>query len=142
MILHSSQYSKIKYFPQLGLIKHVWFSASKNMLEDDFVAEMKVMAKIIDHYKPRYMIVDHRNFFFVVVPSLHQWLDETIHRRLFENKCEKLAFLVSPDLLTRLSVSLVNEEQYSRLLEVRFFENYDELCEWLDVDKHVLELTE
>ncbi len=142
MVLHSSQYSKIKYFPQLGLINYVWFATSKEIKEEDFVEEMEVFAKIIDQYKPRYVIVDQSNFFFVIVPSLHKWLDETIHRRLFENRCEKLAFLVSPDIMTRLSVSLVNQGQYSMLLDVRFFENYDELCKWLDVDSQVLEQTE
>ena len=101
----STIFSKLEYFDRIELLKHTWSSASKVMTEAEFKREMQCVVSALDMYLPKKMLIDQRQFYFVVLPSLHRWVDKTVHKKLLDIGCKKIACLVPPGILSKLSIS-------------------------------------
>lgn len=103
------------------------------MSDEEFRSEMEKLASVFEQYKPDYVLVDQRKFYYVVVPTMQVWIDQNVNRILVENKCKKLGFIVPPEFLAKLSVSQTLQESYSQNLNVHFFDDYNEAVSWLGI---------
>ena len=131
MVIHDSNFASIELDEAKRLVKHVWKEASRTMSDAQFREEMETLAGVFERYRPEYVLVDQRHFYYVVVPSIQVWVDKNVNRILVENECKKLAFVVPTEMLVKLSVSQTLLEGYSQNLNKRFFDNYDEAIDWL-----------
>ncbi len=133
MVLYDSDFSYIELDKAKNIVKHVWKESSRGISDEQFRREMEKLAAVFEQYMPDYVLVDQRQFYYVVVPSMQVWVDENVNRILVENKCKKIAFVVPPELLAKLSVSQTLQERYSQNLNVHFFDEYDQAVNWLGV---------
>ena len=134
MVLHESKYAKIELDDDLNMVTHTWTYHTTEMTEKDFKDEMTVLANVFKKYRPKRVFVDQRNFFFTILPSLQQWIDINVNKILYDNNCQKVAFVVSPDVLAKLTTDQTFESGYSSQLNVKFFDNIVEAREWIKQD--------
>ncbi len=132
MELHDSRYARIEYIEDLQMIVHLWKIDSVNLTEEDFKNEMQTLAGFFEQYKPKRVFVDQREFYFTVVPGLQRWVDTNVNKILVDNGTEKVAFVVSPDILAKLTVTQTLSENYSQNLNVRFFDDYKDAKQWIE----------
>jgi hypothetical protein len=129
--LHKLQFSEINFYPEYDLIEHKWYPNSSEMSEDEFKKEMLVLADVFKQKKPKRVFVNHADFEFIVVPQVQKWVDEHVNWLLVQAGTQKVAFLVSPDIFTRLSVEQTLSEVRSQNLQTKFFEDYQKAMDWL-----------
>ncbi len=134
MVLHESKYAKIELDDDLSMITHTWTYRTTEMVEKDFKDEMTILADFFKKYRPKRVLVDQRNFFFTILPALQQWIDINVNKILYDNNCQKVAFVVSPDVLAKLTTDQTFESGYSSQLNVKFFDNIVEAREWIKQD--------
>ena len=132
MELHDSRFARIEYIEDLQMVVHIWKIESVNLTEEDFKNEMQTLAFFFKQYKPKRVFVDQREFYFTVVPGLQRWVDTNVNKILVDNGTEKVAFVVSPDILAKLTVTQTLSESYSQNLNVRFFDDYKDAKQWIE----------
>ncbi len=135
MILYRWEYGMADYDQAKELLTHTWFSESKHLDDRLYRQEMTMFQEALLSQRPKYILVDQRNFYHVISINTEDWISDNIHKAMVEIECEKLAFIGPRDNYCRLGVSQALQDKYARQLNVRFFDTEAEAREWLGVEK-------
>jgi len=120
----------IEYNSSTKQVTQTWTKESKSLSEPEFKTEMFELANFFEQYKPEKVLIDMRDFYFVVVPELQTWVNENVNSKLAEINELKTAFIVSSDLFASISVEQTLEDN-TKDINNRFFESKNDAEKWL-----------
>ncbi len=107
------------------------------LTEDQTVEEYKEdilkWASIVEAKCPVNQLVDERNMRFLITPDLQIWINKNIIATAIKHGLRKVAFLVSEELFSQVSIEQAMEENTNSLLKVRYFDKRENALEWLGV---------
>ena len=126
-----SKYQIIEYQEEKDLLIQQWKSETEYMTDEVFMHEMSVLAEYITKYKPSKILVDQRDFFFTVTPTLQEWVNENVNAKISQIG-SFVAFVVSKDLFASVSVEQTLSESHGKSLIIKFFQDKEEALKWLD----------
>ena len=125
-----NEYLTIDYHPDCELLKLVWKSTSADIKsEEEFKWLLGQVAEIYETFKPSYVLYDQRKFFFPLTPELQNWINENLVAILKRIGVKKMAFVLSHDLFSRISVEQTLEE--AGKLNIKYFEDIDAAQKWV-----------
>ncbi|OJJ17725.1 hypothetical protein BKI52_28085 [marine bacterium AO1-C] len=108
-----------------------WSDESEMMVDQDFKDEMEAELKYVEAYKVTKYLIDTLKFGFVINPALQAWTDKHINKKLDELGLQKLAYIVSQDFISQLSIKQTMNESEKQNYETRFFTSLEEAEAWL-----------
>ena len=131
VVVYRWEYAMADYDQAQKLLTHTWFSESENLDDRLYRQEMMMFQEAILSYRPKYILVDQRDFNHVISINTEQWISDNIHKTMIEIECQKLAFIVPENKYCRLGISQALQDKYAKQLNVRFFDTRQEAIEWL-----------
>lgn len=130
MEVYNTKYVHLAFFAEQELIEMTWLPATEEMTEEEFKQENINYISIILKLSPKNMYSDTTNLLFAIRPELQEW-SQTIIVSLIEKGLNKVAILISKDLIVQLGVEQAMEEKEASKLNTRYFDNKEEAKEWL-----------
>ena len=121
----------IEYEAKENLVIQTWTEQSKEINDDGFKKEMLELAKFFKQHQPKSVLIDMRNFYFVVGLELQEWVTKNINSILEAMNKTKTAYVVSPDLFASVSVEQTVEGTAEENFTRKFFDKEEEARKWL-----------
>ncbi|MCS6968048.1 MAG: hypothetical protein RMJ44_05165 [Cytophagales bacterium] len=116
--------------PNSKIMCHEYKAASGQMTEEEYKHELTMLQQHINQYGVKGLFSDTRLFFFIITPDLQQWTNENLLSKI--PTVERIAVMVSPDLVTQLSVEqTIDEKQTEGILPIKFFIKVEKALSWL-----------
>lgn len=129
--LYESDYLIIEYYKSKRLVKIEIKPDSGKMSESIFKKESLVWAKFLTEYKAECMLVDGRNFRFIVTPELQGWLNENLTQVGIKAGLRKYANVIPQDLFVAVSVEQLTPKNTPKDFQVKLTPNYEEAFVWV-----------
>lgn len=107
---------------------------TENQTEEEYKADMLVWINIIKKEKPVYQLVDERNMRFVIAPEVQIWINKNVLAPAIKSGLRKIAFLVSEELFSQVSIEQAMEENTNSLLKVKYFDKKADAKKWLGIE--------
>jgi hypothetical protein len=126
----SNDFIDVNYDEAHQLIVAVWKPASERMTDEDFKYINYTYLKTSQENKVHIIEIDTRNMRFAIHPDLQAWVAENIVVPMVGNGAQKLAIIVSEDLIVQLSIEQTMEETES-IFQTRYFSNQESARKWL-----------
>lgn len=109
-----------------------WKSSTEYMEIDEYKTIVLDIAEKVKKFEPKYMLSDTTTYAFVVTPDLQLWVSENFFVPVIEAGLEKLAFLVSKNVFTKVSVEQMMEEKEASKMTTQYFDNKEVALKWLE----------
>jgi len=130
MELYSSPYLKIN--KDKNLLIQEW--TGEQLTPEKFQEELQSFLQIALAEKPKGTLWLHENFHLDIPPKLYGWLENEITQKVYESGMRKIAYTVSPDVKSHISVinsfghvqSVVNPMFYMEKNEALSYLNSEE----------------
>lgn len=129
--LYESSYSNITYLPKESLLINRWKPETTEMDEPLFRKEIAALLTKMRYCKPQSLLVDTRNFHFIIAPDLQEWFDQIVYLTYLEIGLKKKAFLTPADLFTKVALEQTNQSSKNDAIKVKFFTQEEEAQTWL-----------
>ena len=103
--------------------------------------EMIKHTEVVEQYRPQLMLVNTADFInFAIDPKVQEWISTVIFERLQLAGVQKMAFVVSPDIITQMSIEqqreVTQEKQQIDTQEILgSFTNEQDALAWLGVSQ-------
>lgn len=129
--LHDSEFQRIEFDEKSGILYEIWKIKSEDMTPLDFQNEMQQQVQAARQAKSRAALTDTLDMRFPIVPEMQEWLNENIFPQFIELGMKRIAFLMSREMITQLSVEQTMEEETGSQFEMRYFSDQQEAERWL-----------
>ena len=129
--LYESDYLIIEYYKSTRLIKVEIKPDSEKMTESIFKKESLIWAKLLTEYKPERMLIDGRNFRFIVTPEQQVWLNENLIQVGIQAGLRKYANVIPQSLFVAVSVEQLTPKNTPKDFQVKITPNYEEAYVWI-----------
>lgn len=113
-----------------------WLPSTDSLKEEGFKKEALDNLEFILSCQPKKILSNTLDLKFYVHPELQIWFNQNVLAKELEIGVQKIAIVVSPDLITQLSVEQTMGEKVGEKFTTRFFDNKDEAKEWLVQDEN------
>ncbi len=128
-----NKYQEIFYSGFQKFLMQVWLKRTVVMSDKEFQKEMLLLLRHLKKNKIEKLLVDMRDFFYIVIPEMQVWIDRNVNAYL-QNNGVKVAYVMSPDDFTKISVNQTLEEVAGLEMDKDFFEKLEDAKRFLDVD--------
>jgi len=131
--IKNSEFARYFLYTNEGvtILTQKWSSNTETMDDDGYKREMLVYLEIMQARRIEYVLINVKDFRFVISNSLQEWVDKNINLPCKEI-VQKIAFLMPPGLIERLSIELTMEEEEASTFDgYKYFEDEDEAMQWL-----------
>ena len=129
MEIFKSNYQTINY--DSGNLVQTWAKESKTLTDELFKAEMIKLGEAFDNQKPQTVLINMADFVFTVAPEVQEWVNKNVNYKLIEISTKKLAFIVSTEIFTAISVEQTLDEDEGAKLNTQFFDKKENAEKWL-----------
>ena len=131
MEVYDSQYLNSVFFSEQELVEINWKPSTEKMTEEEYKQEILNINDIVLKFRPKKILFDASNMFFVVVPELQEWTNREGIPVSLSVGMNKSAFVVSKDLFSQVSIEQTMEEQAGSQFINRYFDNKEDARKWL-----------
>lgn len=107
-----------------------WKSDTEYASDEDFKNYQLQKLEVAKTCLPRLFLCDTRSFKYVITNEMQEWTDEFVMGFWDNSPLEKLAFLVSSEYISQISIELAmseNEHKYP----IQYFDNEASAIAWL-----------
>ena len=119
-----------------------WFNAL-DLTNEIYRNEMLKHVQVVEEHRPKRMIVDTSDFVnFAIDPEVQEWASTEVFLRLQAAGIRKMAFILSPDIITQMSIEQqedqtrdIHQMDMSKVLQS--FDNEEAARQWIMEDASV-----
>ncbi len=132
--LDLSRYADVSYDKSRGFIIIRLNSKASELLPDEGFEELKRIYDNILPLKPEYVMINLYDLLFPFTPAfMNRVANELFPVILQAGTIKRTAYVVSPDITTKIGLELLNRKLYSfgDQIKRRIFESEQEAEEWL-----------
>ncbi len=126
---------KIYYDPDTQLAKILWTPAvAQYTIEEGIKLTRRVFDKLIEQ-KPRKVLQITKDIAYPFTEEYQEFVAKELTPRLVEMGVEKIAYVLSRDIITSIGLEMLNEKalrQVGGKLKRAFFNEEDEAIKWLN----------
>lgn len=124
-------YATYFWYDGSSILEQYWTNENGKMTDKEFQKEMWNYLRFVEEKRPPLALVDLRQFFFMIPNELQEWVDKNINNPAGKI-IEKVAFVMPPGFVERLSVELTMEEPEAKKAGgIAYFSNQQEAMDWL-----------
>ncbi|OQX98616.1 MAG: hypothetical protein B6I24_04850 [Bacteroidetes bacterium 4572_128] len=130
--IYESQFLNIFYEEDISLMTEIFTEETENITDEKYKKMMLNILECIKKYKPIKLIVDLKNFIFIIVPELQEWQDKNIVPEISKCSAKIAAYIVSKDFFSQMSIEqTVEEEESEKNFTVKYFEDIKKARKWI-----------
>jgi len=130
-VIYESNYQTFNLNKKKSYLIAIWSEKSEKIVNEDFKNEMYAELEYVEKYQAKNYLIDTFNFRFIITPTLQEWTDQHINTKLDELGLQKLAYIVSEDFVSQLSIKQTMDESKKENYATRFFTSCEEAEAWL-----------
>jgi hypothetical protein len=134
MIIYDSAYQKLLYHKEIEAFEEIWKAESENLTDELYKEDFLALIEVGFRIPFNKVLIDHREFRFVITPELQIWHVEnifSISAQYVKGKT-KVANLVSSDFFSQLSIEQTFDESTDTELFVsKYFQSREDAVKWL-----------
>lgn len=107
-----------------------WKVATKDASDDDFKNYQYEKLEVAKNCEPKTFLCDTRSFLYVITNEMQEWTDKVVMGFWDNSPLEKLAFLVSEEFVSQVSIELAMSENHHKY-PIQYFDNEQDAIDWL-----------
>lgn len=130
-IIRSNEYILVAFEPSQSMLFAKWQPSSAEISHEYFREINYVYVELVEKYKLNTFLLDTTEFGYTIEPDMQMWVAENILPKISDLGMKKIAFLVSHDFISQLSIEQTMEEKVFNFL-VRYFHDQSEAQKWLE----------
>lgn len=130
-ILTQNHIVKVEYDEQKGLFKHTWNDQTENMDDEEYKALVLLVNDLAYQVDAPLHLVDTSEFNFSISPAVQEWVAEKVFPMIAAKKVKKLAFMVSKDLFSQVSIEQFVQENKHAVVQTMYFDDEQQALQWL-----------
>ena len=131
MKLIENKFSTVEFVSNDSIIVSKWHLATEKMTSIEFLESGQEFAKLIIKYNPERYLNLMNEFKFAIVPEIQQKIDEQVVSVFVKNGMKKIATVLPTEIFSQVSVEQMIEEDMSKKLQSKVFDNEQEARAWL-----------
>lgn len=131
MQIYNSNFLEIRYDVNTGILWDKWSVDTAKMADDEFEKEITQWKNAIISQKAKLAMIDATDMAFSIAPSVQEWVNINITAPTIQAGLQRMAFIVSQEFFTQLSIELTMDENADKTLQVQYFTNESEASIWL-----------
>ena len=119
-----------------------WFNAV-DLTNEIYRDEMLKHVLVVEEHRPKRMVIDTSDFVnFAIDPEIQEWASTEVFLRLQAAGVRKMAFVLSPDIITQMSIEQQEDQtrdthQMDMSKILRSFDSEEAALEWIKEDTSV-----
>lgn len=126
-----NEYQKFYNHEIDNVIYQKWKAATEDLDEEGFKREISKFRDFAIEKNCTSILVDMVEFYFAVEPEVQEWMSENIFKSFVKANYTKIAFIVSSDFLTQVSVEQTMNTEGGQQFQNHYFDDVDEALKWL-----------
>jgi len=131
MKLYHSKFVEISLSDNNLVIINEWFKTTEEMTDEQYKTDMLKFAELAILHKPKYHLIISVNFLYTITIGMQDWTNSTIFPKLISAGITKIAFLVSNEILSQLSIEQTLEENNASTFAIKYFDIEADAKKWL-----------
>ncbi|GAB4408240.1 MAG: hypothetical protein OHK0053_34970 [Microscillaceae bacterium] len=132
MKVYESPYLWISFLPEHALTEITYLPTTCQMQEEEYKDDLLYFLRVVEQYYPTRQIVDKRNFFFPLSPTLQTWANEQIFCTAYTLGLETMAVVTHQSPAKDLAPeALIPSQPEDRPLHQRFFSCKKAAQDWI-----------
>ncbi len=129
--IYQSKYVSHIYYLDQQILEAIWTEGGL-MNDDEYRQESLNFIQAARNHRPKAGLIDTRDFQFTIVPETQEWLNTVIFPELIKAGIRKMAFLVTDDLFSQVSIEQAMDEKTAKEgFQTRFFDDYESAKAWV-----------
>lgn len=129
--MYETDFQKIDFDVTNAVLKQTWLSSTSKMTVDEYQVEQLKMLNLVKDNKAKALLANTKNFDFTIDPDMQLWTSETINEGMFKAGIKKVAFIVTSDIFSQVSIEQTQDENPDDCFELQYFEDAEEGFNWL-----------
>ena len=105
----TDKYIKVDIESSIHLLIARWSKESEFMSEDEFKNVNLLYVSAFEANALKYMLINAKFFLFPIYPELQEWVNQEVITKLIGNGLQKVAFVISEELIPQLSIEQTME---------------------------------
>lgn len=130
MDTYKSKFMEVIFHKEKATIEFSWSNETVTLTDNGFREELEQQVRSVEHYKPSNVLIDTTEFIFPISPDTQAWVDAEIYPAWARAGVSKMGFLMSPELISQLSIQQAVDENSQKELQSGFFETKEEALAW------------
>jgi len=130
MEILSDNYQRLSYDKELSMLEILWTELSVEMTAELLQEAMLLQLEIFKRFKPKRCLINCKTFFFKIPPKLQTWITNHFYSVEYEYGLEKMAFLISEDLIAQVSIEQTLADEPVPKFPVQYFDNEEDALIW------------
>lgn len=128
---YNSEYLTINYNKSLSLIEFRWKPQSAELSDDIIKSEFLKEVELCEKYNPKNLLINTKDFQYVITPELQEWTDNSIFPKYIEAGVKQIAIVVGEDIFANVSVEQTMDEENASTIQSEYFTSEEDAIEWL-----------
>lgn len=132
MTVLETPFAVFEYSAADSLLRYEWFPSTKEMTWEELKAILKKCRGLVLKLRPEKILNNTHSFFYTIDLSEQNWIDVNLNRLGIQLGVQKIALIISTELIAQLSSEQVMEHRYGKLLmNLHYFDTEEEALQWL-----------
>ncbi len=129
----NNSFFTIKKLCSKKILVLVWKKSSEelNYSEAAYKFLVKKWTKVVQKHRPKEILIDARQHFMIIDPEIQTWFAKEILSEYEKSGVRKIAFVISQDFISQLSIEQVMKENQSFTFQANYFADDDQALDWL-----------
>jgi len=129
--IYQSMIHHLFYSPDTHLLKQVFTDKSKSMAWSEYQQELTKIAEYVSNYRPSLLLVDAREFEFVILKDMQCWIQDNVISVLNEVGIQKWAVITTPQFISQVSIEQTIEAKRDNHFQAQYFDREEDAMNWL-----------
>ena len=126
-----NKFYKLEVFQSEKYMLLTWLPETKDMSNEDYKQSMFQVIDIAKEYNMTKHIADTLQFYFIISIDLQEWGEKNIKPIYDEINYKKIAFIMSPEIFSQVSIEQTMDEAETDDFVSKFFDNMEDAKKWL-----------
>jgi hypothetical protein len=133
--LYRSAYQRIEYDPTYSLLKRVLTVKKGTKPWPEHQLEWQEYASLVRNYQPENIFVDAREFDFLIVKEMQEWINNNVITAFNDVNLKKWAIVIPPQFLHQVSIEQTIDANPANTFKTQYFETEHDALSWLKKEK-------
>lgn len=129
--IYQSLIHHLFYSPDTHLLKQVFTEKSKGMCWPEYQQELTKTAEYVSNYRPSLLLLDAREFGFVILKDMQGWIQDNVISVINEVGIQKWAVITTPEFISQVSIEQTIESKRENNFQAQYFDREEDAMKWL-----------
>jgi hypothetical protein len=126
-----NKFIELRFNKENSIVYATWQPATATALWTEMQRGMLLYSDFMHLHKPKRVLIDESRLQYTWAPDEQIWVDENVSKKTLLLGRIKHAIVQSNDVFNMVAVEQMMDEENSKKIDFRFFNNFGEAEKWL-----------